>query len=265
MRTYTNLAWPEDPYRTGQQLYRRPTSMLTAFTIAAPARGSRYGPMAAATVYLPLHRTRALAVTEQTLVFGFRAASIDDHIGAAALAAAADLDLMRARRHAAILAGHVLPGEVAALRLPLGGAPMRGLAAVQRAWRDRHVPAPGGAAMFDCLLDLPGHPSLLQACQRAGIAVSPGFAYSGGFGGGLDPLVRGELAAAHATERALIIALVCARHLSRCTWPTPLHSASIMTDSVWDCFAHLRPGRSATPLACLATAADRTAAARTGA
>jgi hypothetical protein len=30
MRTWTNLPWPDDPYRTGQQLYRKPDSRLAA-------------------------------------------------------------------------------------------------------------------------------------------------------------------------------------------------------------------------------------------
>jgi hypothetical protein len=52
-----------------------------------------------------LHRTRAVSVTEQTLTFGFRAASTGDPAGMPALAAVADLDLLQARRHAAVLAG----------------------------------------------------------------------------------------------------------------------------------------------------------------
>jgi len=32
MRTWANLTWPDDPYRTAQQLYRRPAPRLAAFT-----------------------------------------------------------------------------------------------------------------------------------------------------------------------------------------------------------------------------------------
>ena len=105
MRTYTNMTWPDDPYRTGQQLYRRPVPRLAAFTAERTAADGRPGPAAVAIVYLPLHRTQAISVTEQTLTFGFRAASTDDAAEAPGLAAVADLDLMQARRHAAVLAG----------------------------------------------------------------------------------------------------------------------------------------------------------------
>jgi len=127
MREYANLAaWPGDPYRTGRQLYRRPTPRLAAFTAGPPVCGSRYGPAAAATVYLPLHRTRTLTVTEQTLVFGFHAVSIDDPADGAALAPAADLDLMQARRRTAVLAGHLLDGDLAAPGRAAAGTELRG-------------------------------------------------------------------------------------------------------------------------------------------
>ena len=129
-------------------------------------------PAAVAIVYLPLHRTRALTVTEQTLTFGFRAASTDDAAEMPGLAAIADLDLMQARRHAAILAGHLLAADLAVLRQADDAAAWRGLAAVEHEWADRGQ-ATGRAAMFDCQLDLPGSPSLEQACQQAGIVSPP--------------------------------------------------------------------------------------------
>ena len=53
MEIYTNMAWPDDPYRTGQQLYPRPAPRLAAFTLeSSPARGSLMT-TSAAIVYLP--------------------------------------------------------------------------------------------------------------------------------------------------------------------------------------------------------------------
>ncbi len=130
MQAYTNMAWPDDPYRTGQQLYPRPAPRLAAFaTGPSPARG-RQAARSAAIVYLPLHRTRALTVTGQTLTFGFRAASITSEAEAGGLAAVADLDLIQARRHAAILTGCMLPSELTGLQMP-AGVILRGLAAIQ--------------------------------------------------------------------------------------------------------------------------------------
>ena len=115
---------------------------------AGPSRGWRLhrladsrrrpaGTCGVAIVYLPLHRTQAVTVTEQTLTFGFRAASTDDPAEVPGLAAVADLDLMQARRHAAVLAGHLLAGDLAALRQAGDAAALRGLAAVEREWAAR--------------------------------------------------------------------------------------------------------------------------------
>jgi hypothetical protein len=173
MRTYTNMTWPDDPYRTGQQLYRRPVPRLAAFSARRTAAAGGAAPAAVAIVYLPLHRTRTVTVTEQTLTFGFRAAGADDPADMPALAAIADLNLMQARRHAAVLAGQLLADDLAALRQAGEAGALRGLAAVEREWAARG-PAAGKAATFDCALDLPGRPPLDHACQQAGIAVGPG-------------------------------------------------------------------------------------------
>ncbi len=237
MLTYTNMAWPDDPYRTGQQLYRRPAPRLAAFTVERATTGRRPAPAAVAIVYLPLHRTRTLTVTEQTLTFGFRVASTHDAAEASGLAALADLDLMQARRHAGILAGHLLAGDLAALRQADDTAALRGLAAVEHEWADRGE-ATGRAVMFDCGLDVPGSPPLEQACHQAGIDISPA-----GFGRRADR-PDGRPHADLAVARALMIALVCARHLGRYDWTGTLHAGQVMAAATWDCLPW--PGAEAT-------------------
>jgi hypothetical protein len=222
MRTYTNMTWPDDPYRTGQQLYRRPVSRLAGFA-ARRAGASELAVAASAIVYLPLHRTQAVRVTEQTLTFGFRAASADDPAEMPALAAVADLDLMQARRHAAVLAGHLLVGDLAVLRYVGDVAALRGLASVEREWAAQ-VKVAGRAATFDCGLDLPESPPLELACQQADVATGPRPA-------GVD----GRRAVTLAVERALLIALVCARHLSRYEWAGTLRIEPALAAATWDC------------------------------
>lgn len=235
MRTYTNLTWPDDPYRTGQQLYRRPVPRLAAFTAGPTAPDDRQVPAAVAMVYLPLHRTQAMSVTEQTLTFGFRAASTGDPADLPALAAVADLDVMQARRHAAVLAGHLLADDLAALRQAGDAAALRGLTAVEREWAARGKAA-GRAATFDCGLDLPHTPSLELACQQAGIAAGPG---TDGADGG-----EGE-AVMLAVERALMIALVCARHQGRYDWAGILNIGPVLAATTWDCLPQPATGSAA--------------------
>lgn len=224
MRTWTNLTWPDDPYRTGQQLYRKPAPRLAAVTTWPAMTGGQAVPMTVAIVYLPLHRTRPVTVTGHTLAFGFRAAHASDPGEVPAVAAVADLDLMQARRHAAILTGYHLAQDLAALQQSDGVTACRGLGAVASDWGDR-APATGRAALFDCGLDLPGHLPLGQACQRVGISPLQADATR----------MEGWHPVTLAVERALAVALLCAKHQGRYQWTGTLDTKTVMAAGAWDC------------------------------
>jgi hypothetical protein len=240
MLTWTNMTRPGDPYRTGQQLYRRPSPQLAAFTVTTPTEPGSSMPVTYAVVYLPLHRTRAVTVTEETVAFGFWATSIEDGNEMHDLAAAADLDLMQARRHAAILAGHALLTEISALGTA-GTAALRGLAAVGSAWADRAGSVRGMAVMIDIAEDLPGVRGLAGACEQARILSCTGGPCScwQGEQAGLEP------EAGPAVGRTLAIALVCARYLDRYDWDGTLDIRRIMAAHAWDCVP--QPGPCALP------------------
>jgi hypothetical protein len=108
----------------------------------------------------------------QTLTFGFRLARANEKADLPALAKTADLDLMQARRHAAILAGHGLAPDLATLRSCINSLVLRGLESVERDWAVR-TPMAGWARMFDSALDLPGRLSLEDAAHAIGIESSP--------------------------------------------------------------------------------------------
>ncbi|HEV2374923.1 MAG TPA: hypothetical protein VGS19_22535 [Streptosporangiaceae bacterium] len=244
MQTYTNLAWPQDPYRTGQQLYRHPGPRLAAFTAVRGSSGSRPACYAVAIVYLPLHRTKTLTVTQETVTFGFHAGGADGEADSRALGALADLDLLQARRHAAVLTGHLLSEDLTAVRALAGDLVPRGVAALEGEWADRRSLAPGQAALLDCGLDLPGMPPLPKACQRASITSATCAA--------ANTPVTGEVAVVTAVNRALCIALVAARHLDRYTWEAALDVEEIVTAGAWDSFPLLSasaPGAAAEAVA----------------
>lgn len=234
MRTYTNMTRPDDPYRTGQQLYRRPSRMLAAFATLPRPRGPATAPAAAATAYLVLHRTR---VIEITLAFGFRAASAASSQSLPQLVQIADLDLLQARRHAAFLAGHELSPELRGLRTAAPGLVTRGLAAVESGWSARHVRPRGTAAMIDISADLGGgHADLAAICRWAGIDPSPAaMSLDQASGDPADPGAAERLAAA-AAERALVAALACARGLGRYRWDGIIRTEPVMAATTWDLF-----------------------------
>lgn len=237
IRTFTNLAWPDDPYRASQQLYRRPSPMLAAFAAVLPGNQAAAVPSATAIAYLPLHRTRSIEVTEQTLAYGFRAAAITDGRSIEELVAAADLDLLQARRHAAILAGHDLASKLHALREAAPGHSARGITAVESCWASRGTRRRGMAEMIDTAADLGGSPSprgldTWVDAPHPALAPSPAPV-------GQEDAREGELAAAAAAVRALTIALACASHTGRYRWHGSINVAAIMAGTVWDLFPQI--------------------------
>jgi hypothetical protein len=232
MLTYTNLAWPDDPYRTGQQLYKRPSGMLAAFAVVPPAQSRVTAPAGVAVAYLPLHRTRVITVTEDTVSFGFRAVSTADDGSIDQVARVADLDLLQARRHARFLAGHALGGSLRALRDAAPGLAARGLAAVEVAWDDRQTSARGTAA----ITDISNGRGLGAICRSAGIVLSPASAAGGVTSADPAEPAAAEKQAAAAAEHALAIALACARGLDRYQWEGTLRTARIMAAAAWDLF-----------------------------
>lgn len=238
MRIYTNLAWPDDPYRTSQQLYKRPSPILAAFAVIPPARAACAVPAAVAIAYLPLHRTRAITVTEGTLAFGFRAASTAGAEEICELTKLADLDLMQARRHAGFLAGHQLPASTHALREATSGLVTRGLDAVEADWADRPARVGGCATMVDVETDCgDGATNLADVCRNANVEASAA-SLTGiiAASGAAEGSVTVEHLAAAAAERALAIALTCAWHLGRYYWDGVLGTARVMATTTWDLF-----------------------------
>jgi hypothetical protein len=230
MQTYTNLTWPDDPYRASQQLYRRPSPLLAAFAVIPAGRCPMTAPAAVAIVYLPLHRTRAITVTGSAVNFGFRAASAADAGCLPLLVEIADLDLIQARRHARYLAGHALSSDLCALREAAPGLTTRSLAAVESAWADRSARVHGTAAMIDVS---DGYHDLADTCRRAALTTCPDTTADGRISDGSD--VAEHLAAA-AAEKALAIALMSAWELGQYEWRGTLRTASIMTAATWDLF-----------------------------
>ncbi|HEV2375985.1 MAG TPA: hypothetical protein VGS19_27930 [Streptosporangiaceae bacterium] len=159
--------------------------------------------------------------------FGFRAASTRDRDEGPELVRLTDLYLLHAFRQAAVLTGHLLAADLAILQALSGTTVTRGIDAVRRGWDGRSTPAMGKAAMVDCGLDLPGAPSLADACEQAHITTSAC---------GQSTQTQ-ERVAAQAVQRALTIGLVCARHLGRYTWEQAVDVNEIMAATAWDCFA----------------------------
>ncbi len=125
---------------------------------------------------------------------------------------------MQARRHAAVLAGHRLPAD---LHLPPEAHSSHGCTRAGGGGgglgRTPHSPAGHRNDVRLPLTTCPAPGDLVQASRYAGIAPVADCSQQ-------QPTDM-ELIAALAVERALVIALVCARHQGRYEWAGTLGTA----------------------------------------
>jgi hypothetical protein len=124
--------------------------MLAAFAVEWADRPDADPlPVGAATVYLRVRKHgSALDIRPHTLSTGFRANVIEDPGEVPDLLALVDRALTRARRHAVIVAGHRLDGDLSRMAV-LSSVPLRGAAGVLAAWADRSTRERGVALMVD--------------------------------------------------------------------------------------------------------------------
>lgn len=265
MPAFTNMAWPEDPYGTGQ-LWRREPPLLAAFSALWPATGAR-ALAAYAVVYLRLHRTQPVDLSEG-VGFGFRAVVAATGGEVPELVRLIDLDALRARRLAKVVAGYCLAGDLRQIGSLAAGDIGRGIRGLADAWDAPNEIRPGLAQVLD-LGGRDGYPDLATVAADAGIlagsvarafepqpvvgAMASGAAGQaasenlGARGAKEDRERRAQWLAACATERALVCAVTAGRMLGRHTWDQALDIGAAMAANAWDCYALLdldRPGVS---------------------
>jgi hypothetical protein len=223
VRDFTNLQWPEAPFGAEQRPFGKHSDMLAAFVIdwAWPFEGSPL-PVAAATVYLRVRRHgTAYDISTDSLSIGFRTTVIDDRSEVPELLAVVDRALTRARRHAAIMAGHRLGDDLARVT-GLSAVPLRGAVGVGAAWMDRAVKERGVALMIDTdaeakptgvALDMACDPSPAPLPDRAGCAA---------------------LVARVALARCVAVGLVAAAHAGRYRWEGAFRVGDAVDRAAWD-------------------------------
>lgn len=261
MPAFTNMAWPEDPYGTGQ-LWRREPPLLAAFSVLWPTTGTTV-PAAYAVAYLRLHRTQPVDLSEG-VGFGFRAVVAATSGEVPELVRLIDLDALRARRLAKVVAGYCLAGDLQRIGSLAAGDAGRGVRGLADAWAAPGESRPGLTQVFD-LGGRDGYLDLAAVAADAGIlagsvarAFEPqpviGVMASGAAGqaasenlgasGAEEDRERcAQWLAACATERALVCAVTAGRMLGRHTWDQALDIGAAMAANAWDCYSLLNLDR----------------------
>ncbi|WP_030236684.1 hypothetical protein [Streptomyces sp. NRRL S-350] len=246
MLDLTNLGWPDTPYGAGKRPFPRAVHLLTGLAVQWADNGSEALPVAAAAVFLPVHRTAALPLATQTLNVGYRVVVAQEDGEAPALVAFLDGVLVQGRRHSAGLAWHSYADDRDALTRHASGR-MPGITAVGEGWADRTVRERGTAWLTDTAHDLgvPGW-TLDRAMEAervecptgtSGILSAPAlqFAYDRAQ---YDPAAALDLGAS-ALHQALAVALLGARARERARWEEPLSVPAVLRSVAWDHFPAL--------------------------
>ncbi len=214
MRDLTNLSWPEAPFGGTQRPFGQSARLVVAmaFVWADSADGGQM-PVGTAVSYLHVRRTGTLGIRDIGYTFGFRANVVDDRAEVPELVALVDRALVRARRHAVVLAGHDLDHDLE--RLP-GWSQQRlpGVMGVREAWRDRAVRGRGLAQMFDTKYDRSDMAADLHPPFEAHEA-----ARSGDLG---------------LVERSLSVGLIAACRLGLLAWDGSFRVRETVAEAAWD-------------------------------
>lgn len=249
MRTDTNMAWPDDPYGTGQ-LWRKEPLLLSGFAIRRMADDHGTWPVSYAVVYLRLHRTQVIDLTSG-VSFGFRSVTIETTDELEHLLRLFDLDTMRARRLAKIVAGWRLRDELEVMQALTAKENCRGIHGLAESWLNRDNGDRALAHRFDVAYDQ-AVPTADLATAAISNEIEVAELNSARNTPDSQPLpisaATMERLAIHSTVNALICALIAGRTLNRFTWEGSLDIGEALMANAGDCFAflnfmnHAQPG-----------------------
>jgi hypothetical protein len=212
MRDLTNLSWPEAPFGGAQRPFGRPARLICAVAFAwADTGDARQALTGTAVSYLHVRRTGALTITLSGYAFGFRATVVEHEDEVEELVALADRALVRARRHAAVLAANDLERDLDGLA-SWSSQRLAGVLGTRNAWHDRTAKGRGMAQMFDTKHD------------RTDVVAA------------LDPPIASQRRqdARGLIERTLAIGLTAGRRLELLDWDGTFRVRDAVAEAAWD-------------------------------
>lgn len=228
MRADTNMAWPDDPYGTGQ-LWRKEPRLLTSFAIRFLNQDQQAYPVSYAVVYLRLHRTQAIDLTSGAS-FGFRTITIDSKAELDHLIQLFDLDTMRARRLAKVVVGWRLADGLAVMHAHAGQEVGRGIQGLAESWMDQRPANSAIAQTYDVAYEAIPAGDLITAATMSHLDISAVPAAR-------EFRSRPDISpAAWSTTRALFYGLIAGRALNRFFWEGDLNVGAVIEANAGDCF-----------------------------
>lgn len=225
MHRTTNLHWPIEPFGATQRPFARDRPMLAALALGWTRCLRR--PEWASVIYLYIDSTRTLDLDGRSPVFGFEVLTSEANDPATAVVQRVDEILVACRRHAKILAGHDLAGDLAWLSELAVARRLPGVDDVRQHWTARHARERARSAVIDTAHDRgePGMADLRAATERAALKAAS-----------LAPPHQTTVAVTvrQALVRTLAVALLAAHATGKYTWTTPIDLDELVADAAWD-------------------------------
>lgn len=239
MRLYTNLAWPEDPFGTGQ-LWRRALRLIAGIKVYWDDQGndeSFYG-FAFAYLRVPRVHKRPVMINGEKLGFGFKALGTSCDGEKADLCKELDLDLMQARRHAEAIAGHQLRDTLS--RVKNEYAAIRGVGAIIDEWGEVGSSGEHRATICDMAQDNLKAVELEKYSRSMNLLPSKIISReevdrTANLGGSAS-VSAWEGAIAKMVQEALLVALIGSAHFGFYRWEDPISIKDVLINHTWDCF-----------------------------
>ncbi|MFQ6146739.1 hypothetical protein ACLMNJ_27300 [Streptomyces seoulensis] len=245
MRELTNLAWPETPYGSVTRPVQKPGTWLTSLSLLWGEHGNETVLMGAAAVFMKIHRTQPLAVSEPLAHFGYRVLVPDGMGQTAEIIRHLDVILVQARRKSQIIAWHNGADDLHVLaNLPrTEGEPRHpGVIAVGDGWKDRTTRDRGTAFLVDTSHDL--GPAGLSSETAARHTVIPMDMFAGArqqehAQEACVALAEGQFAqhidalAVSVLSSAVTTALLGGKHTGRLCWEEPLSVFHLLSHAAW--------------------------------
>ncbi|MET7606590.1 hypothetical protein ABZS96_29655 [Streptomyces avermitilis] len=247
MRELTNLGWPETPFGSVTRPVQKPANWLTALSLLWGEADNEPVLMAAAAVFMKIHRTRSWPVFAPLANFGYRVLLPDAMGETAVIVKQLDVLLVQARRKAQVIALHNGADDLHVLQqLPRaeGEARHPGVNAVAEAWKNRTSRDKSTAYCVDTSHDL--GPAGLVSDTATAHGLEPVKSFAGAqqqasAQEACEALAEGRSAdfsadalAGSVLSSAVTTALLGGKHVGRLHWYDPLSVYDVLAEVAWE-------------------------------